>query len=233
MNIDNPEINDNRNYNYFRFLDSDRDEYSIIVEMIEHEKNVIDLGCGNGSLLELLRDQKKCNATGVEISETGIEQCRKKDLNVLHAKIDEPLPFEKDSFDYAVCNVTIQMVMYPEILLKEMKRIASYQIISFPNFAYYKNRLDFLFKGRMPKPMLFGYEWYNTGHIHQFSLRDFYSLVNSIGGLKILSERSFGKVRFIQTKNLFKNFLMNSFPNLFVNIPIILLRKESLDEKSE
>ncbi len=219
MNIDNPEINDNRNYNYSGFLHSDREEYPVIIQLVEPNKKVIDLGCGNGSLLELLREQKNCQTAGVEISDSGIEQCRKKDLNVLHAKIDEPLPFEDNSFDYSICNVTIQMVMYPEILLKEMKRISRYQIISFPNFAYYKNRIDFLLKGRMPKPMLFGYEWYSTGHIHQLSLNDFFALVNSIGGLQVF------RVEVIKSKSILKNFLMKSLPNLFLQIPIILLKK--------
>jgi methionine biosynthesis protein MetW len=85
------------------------------------------------------------------------------------------------SFDYAICNVTLQMVMYPEVTLREMKRIAQCQIISFPNFAFLLNRLELLLLGRMPRRMLSGYSWYNTGHIHQFSIRDFLVLSKESG----------------------------------------------------
>ena len=119
-------------------------------------------------------------------------------------EIDEPLSYADNEFDLSICHITIQMVMYPEVLLKEMKRISKFQIISFPNFAFYKNRMDLLFNGRMPKPMLFGYKWFSTGHIHQFSLKDFEYLVGNIGGLKITSKN------FISSKNVLKIFCSKS-----------------------
>ena len=109
------------------------------------------------------------------------------------------------------------MVMYPEVLLNEMKRISKYQIVSFPNFAHYKNRLDLLFKGKMPKPMLFGYKWYNTGHIHQLSIKDFYELVDDVGGMKVL------KIKNLMGPNPIKRFISMVIPNVFVPETIFLL----------
>ncbi len=103
-----------------------------------------------------------------------------------------------------------------------MKRIFGYQIVSFPNFRFYKTRLDVLLKGRMPRPMLFGYEWYNTGHIHQLSISDFEALVNETGELKIIERK------FLKLNNRIKNFLMYLFPNLFQQISIFLLAKENV-----
>ncbi|MFA6980126.1 MAG: methionine biosynthesis protein MetW [Ignavibacteriaceae bacterium] len=213
--------NDNRNYDYSSGYSENRLEYSIIMDLIEPRSKVIDLGCGNGALLSLLKSEKQIDETGIEISDSGLAFCKNKKLNVFKHTIDSILPFEDNSFDYSICNVTIQMVMYPEVLLGEMKRISKYQIISFPNFAYYKNRLDMLLKGRMPKPMLFDYKWYNTGHIHQFSFNDLIDLLNEIGGLNIK------EIGFAKTNNLVKNFMIETYPNLFMPIPIFYLEKVS------
>lgn len=148
-----------------------------------------------------------------------MESCKASGLNVQVGSIDQKLPVGDNTFDYAICNVTIQMVMYPEVLLSEMKRIAKHQIISFPNFSFYKNRIDLLLNGRMPLSGLFGYNWYDTGHIHQLSIKDFNLLVNHIGGLEILERKS------VKSGNPLKDFLIQSFPNLFEQIPVFLLRK--------
>ena len=220
--IDIPGKDDNRNYIYSENQTQIREEYNYISNLIVPGSTVIDLGCGNGSLLKKLIDEKSIKGQGIELSPSGVESCLKKGLTVLQGRIDEKLAYEDDSFDYAVCNVTIQMVMYPENLLKEMKRISKYQIISFPNFAFYKNRIDLLFNGRMPKPMLFHYEWYNTGHIHQFSIKDFYQIINYVGELNI------DRLIWAKTDSFIKNFLSKTFPNLFMAIPIFLLSKNNV-----
>lgn len=218
-NINSPLHNDNRNYDYNSTPVEEREEYKLICEMVEPNSKVIDLGCGNGSLLENLIKEKNVKGEGIELSSSGVEICQRKGLKVQRGRIDEKLSFANDTFDYAICNVTIQMVMFPEVLLSEMKRIAKYQIVSFPNFAHYKNRIDLLLRGRMPKPMLFGYKWYNTGHIHQLSVKDFYELVNDVGGLRIL------KVNALGSRNPLKNFLLKYFPNVFQILNVYLLVK--------
>ena len=172
---------DNRNYNYSSLELEEREEYKYVIELIKPNSKVIDLGCGSGSLMKRLIEEKNVDVQGIDVSETAVEICRKKGLKAERGEIDKLLNISDNSFDYSICNVTMQMVMYPEVLLKEMKRISKYQVVSFPNFAFYKNRLDLLLNGRMPKPMLPDHSWYNTGHIHQFSVKDFFELVNSVG----------------------------------------------------
>ncbi|OGU74879.1 MAG: hypothetical protein A2V93_04310 [Ignavibacteria bacterium RBG_16_34_14] len=210
---------DNRNYDYSSFESEEREEYKYIIDFIKPNSKVIDLGCGNGTLMKKLVNEKHAGVYGIDVSESAIEICRKKGLKADKGEIDKPLKVEDDSFDYSVCNVTMQMVMYPEVLLKEMKRISKYQIISFPNFAFYKNRIDLFFNGRMPKPMLPNHTWFNTGHIHQFSIKDFYELVNYVSGLKIIDRKD------VTSKNSVQKFFTGNFPNLFSGIPIFLLTK--------
>jgi methionine biosynthesis protein MetW len=216
-NFDIPGVDENREYDYSSKKIQHRAEYEYIVDFVRQGSKVIDLGCGNGSLLELLRDKKKIEAHGIELSESGVDVCKGKNLNVLQGRIDTKLSFDDDYFDYAICNVTVQMVMYPEVLISEMKRIAKYQIISFPNFAFYRNRIELLINGTMPKSMLFGYNWYNTGHIHQFSIKDFLGFVKASENFTIVDWKH------IPDSTGFKKFLMTKFPNLFQLIPIFLL----------
>jgi methionine biosynthesis protein MetW len=92
-----------------------------------------------------------------------------------------------------MCKVTLQMVMYPEKLLSEMVRVASRQIVCFPNFANLRNRVELLLMGRMPRAMLFGYSWWDTGHIHQLSVRDFEEYLPRVG-LRIRRRAFFGRL---------------------------------------
>ncbi len=212
--IDTPGVNDNRRYDYASHQEQERKEYPYIVDCVGPGSRVIDLGCGNGSLLKILKAKKGVDEAGIELTQSGVEACKSKGLNVRQGRIDVPLDGIQDkSFDYAICNVTIQMVMFPEVLLTEMKRIARYQIVSFPNFAHWLNRLDLLLKGRMPRRMLFGYEWYNTGHIHQFSVRDFEEYVAHDGFT--VKERIYFRSNLATVLNL--------NPNLFATIGIYTL----------
>jgi methionine biosynthesis protein MetW len=163
---------DNRNYVYSNDSQTKRSEFQVIENIVGRNKRVIDLGCGDGSLIQILiKNGNTCR--GMEITKSGVEACRKKGLKVIEGRIDEKLPFKDKSFDFAVCNVTLHMVMYPETLLREMKRISKKQIITFPNFAFVLNRIELLFFGVFPGWSLFGYQWYSTGHIHQLSIKDF------------------------------------------------------------
>lgn len=220
MSLFNELANDNRNYNYPAQSQMNRPEYGTIIKLVPEASRVIDLGCGDGSLLRYLTDEKRIVGTGLERSETGVQAAKAKGLSAHCQPIDIELSqFKKNQFDIAISNVTLQMLMYPEILLQEMARIAPRQIISFPNFASYKNRLDLLFNGRMPRPLLYGYSWYSTGHIHQLSLRDFYELADAVG-LKVKH------LHFLQ-KSSIKRALIRAFPNLFGDV--FILETESRD----
>jgi methionine biosynthesis protein MetW len=211
-------MNDNRNYTFPDDYQEIRHEFDIILDLVPKGSKIIDLGCGNGTLLELLQKTKSVIESGVELSPDGVRICKNKGLNVIQGRIDQKMDFPDDSFDYSICNVTIQMTLYPEILVSEMKRISRYQIISFPNFGFYKNRIEFLINGGMPERSLFGYKWYNTGHIHQCSIKDFNRLIDELG-LKILEQK------FENPHNPVKKLMMKLFPNLFQIVPVFLLTK--------
>lgn len=165
-------MNDNRKYHFALDSVSRRDEYPLIMDWIPAKSRVIDLGCGDGSLLQLLQ-KKKITGEGIEIAPSGVKSARAKGLKVQRGRIDTKLPYADKSFDVAICNVSVQMVAYPEILLSEMQRVAKRQIVTFPNYGFGMNRLDMLLFGRMPRLMLFGYTWSSTGHIHQLSVSDY------------------------------------------------------------
>ncbi|MBM3127919.1 MAG: methyltransferase domain-containing protein [Chloroflexi bacterium] len=203
---------DNREYVWSETR-SARPEYPRIERWITPRARVIDLGCGNGSLLLLLKERKEVAGFGIELAPSGVAACRQKGLDVRQGRIDVALTDVADrSFDYAICNVTLQMVMYPEVTLREMRRIARYQIISFPNFAFFINRLELLLFGRMPRWGLFGYRWYDTGHIHQLSIADFCALARTFD-LTIRQRAYLGKL----------GKLADLAPNFFAQTAILLL----------
>ena len=206
---------DNRNY-FWNDSTSHREEYEHIERWVPQGARVLDLGCGNGSLLQMLKERKTVSELGIEIAPSGIAVCRQRGLNVRQARIDEPLAdLPDDAFDFAICNVTLQMVMYPEVTLREMRRLAHYQIISFPNFAFLLNRLEFAFLGRMPRAMLFGYSWYNTGHIHQLSLKDFIATAGEMG-MRVRERALLGRL----------GRLAMLWPNLLTQTAIFLLERK-------
>ncbi|MFA5109384.1 MAG: methionine biosynthesis protein MetW [Patescibacteria group bacterium] len=206
--FDNPKDNDNRRYDYAGGGFYVREEFPIIDRWIPADSRVIDLGAGNGSLLKYLSERKKIKIEGLEISPSGVANCLKNNLTARGGEIDRTGTYQNyadNEFDYAICNVTLQMVMYPEILLQEMARISKYLIISFPNFAYLGNRLDLLLNGVMPRPMLHKYQWFNTGHIHQLSNRDF-KIFCRRHNLRIIKQEPLGCFKFIARfvwRNLF------------------------------
>jgi methionine biosynthesis protein MetW len=188
-------MNENRRYEWTNRGLCERPEYAIIERWIRRGSKVIDLGCGNGSLLRILKERKGVAELGIELAPSGVEICRSHGLSVRQGPADVELPdVPTDGFDYAVCNVTLQMVMNPEVTLREMRRVARQQIVSFPHFAFLLNRLDMLFRGRMPRPLLFGYDWYSTGHIHQLSIDDFRGTIRSLG-LVVQEAEYLGRLR--------------------------------------
>jgi len=218
----NKRYNDNRNYKYKSLSTTNRIEFSTIFDWVSDRSCVVDLGCGDGTLLGLLRE-RGIKGEGIDISESGVEAAKKKGLVVRRGRIDVTLPYGGNQFDFAICNATVQMVMYPEVLIKEMKRIGKKQVISFPNFAFILNRLDLLLSGRMPRYMIPGYKWYSTGHIHQLSVRDFKSFCRD-NNIKILREKYIFSRLFFWIPRFFQ--LM--FPNLFAASGLFLTTSEEI-----
>lgn len=149
--------------------------YNIICELVENGSNVLDLGCGDGTLLKMLHDKKNTFGKGIEISQENVIKAINKGLSVIQGNIDDGLEdFAGQDIDYVILNQTLQSVQKPDFVIEEMLRTGKKAIVSFPNFAYWKIRLYLLFKGKMPKSKRLPFEWYDTPNIHLLTVKDFF-----------------------------------------------------------
>jgi methionine biosynthesis protein MetW len=212
---------DNRSYKYSSSSISKRGEYAIISKWVKKGANIIDLGSGDGSLLKILKEGKKTKGLGIEISSSGVRSAKMKGVKSIVGRIDAKLPFKDKEFDYAICNATLQMVMYPEVLIREMVRISKKQIFTFPNFAFFLNRIDLLLFGRMPRFMLFGYRWYSTGELHQLSIKDFRDFCSK-NHIRVLGVKYIGPGRILSLPII---ILTKLFPNMFASIGVFLTKE--------
>ncbi len=148
--------------------------HDLVVSLVPDNSKVLDLGCGDGVLLERLQDEKNVKGFGVEISESGVSKCVEKGLYCYQGDIDEGLSDYRDnSFDFVILNLTLQNTKKPRYVLKEAMRIGNKAVVSFPNFGYYKTRMNILIKGKVPRNELFPYEWYESPDIHMLSIDNF------------------------------------------------------------
>ncbi len=150
-----------------------RPDFAAIAAWIPQGSSVLDLGCGDGSLLRYLRETREVLGYGVEISDANIAACIANHVNVIQDDLESGLAdFESDSFDFVILSQTLQATRHTEALLKEILRVGREGIVSFPNFGYWKNRLQVLF-GNMPVSKELPYQWYDTPNVHLCTLRDF------------------------------------------------------------
>ena len=148
--------------------------YDLIINEIPEGSRVLDLGCGDGSLLEELQRKRNIDGYGVELTPEEVSTCVEKGLYVYQGDVDDGLADYRDnSFDYVILNQTIHYTKRPQFVLAEILRICRSAIISFPNFANYTTRLHLLFKGVMPRNRLHPYDWYASPNIHHLSIKDF------------------------------------------------------------
>ena len=149
-------------------------DHAIIDRWIKPGARVLDLGCGDGTLLSRLQQSKHIRGYGLEIDADKIQLCVEKGVNVIEQNIEAGLHnFDDKSFDTVVMSQTLQTMYYPDKILAEMLRVGRECIVTFPNFGHYKARIQLLIKGRMPVSDLLPYEWYNTPNIHFCTLNDF------------------------------------------------------------
>jgi len=160
-----------------------RGDLRLVASLVPAESRVLDLGCGDGSLLAHVRDERGCVVRGVELSRQGVASCVAKGIPVVQADLDEGLAVLSDGdFDVVVLSQTLQVVRRPDHVLREMLRVGRTGIVSFPNFANWKVRGYLAFKGRMPVSRVIPYAWYETPNIHHTTLRDFRVLCVEVGG---------------------------------------------------
>ena len=151
-----------------------RVDYELIDSLIEPKSRVLDVGCGDGELLAQLIGDKNILGEGIELDQDLVVHSIQRGLSVIHRDIERGLDqYATDSFDYAILSQTLQTVKDPEKVFKELLRVANKVIISFPNFAHYRCRLQLLLKGRAPRTKQLPFRWYDTPNIHCLSLKDF------------------------------------------------------------
>ena len=154
-----------------------RADQSLIAKWIKHNARVLDLGCGDGALLANLQKKQNVSGYGIEIDEENIISCLKNGVNVIQTDLDAGLSqFDNNTFDYVIMTQTLQAIYYPEKLLTEMTRVGKEAIVTFPNMAHWKCRIQMALGGHMPKSKTLPYEWHNTPNIHLCSLDDFENL---------------------------------------------------------
>ena len=159
-----------------------RVDLEVIADFIAPRARVLDVGCGDGQLLELLQTDKQVDGRGVEISQRGVNQCVARGLSVIQGDADKDLVYYADKvFDFVILSQTLQATRNPKHVLDDLLQIGERAIVSFPNFGYWRVRLSLLLKGRMPVTKELPYSWYDTPNIHFCTIRDFVNLCEEVG----------------------------------------------------
>ena len=152
-------------------------EFEIIASLLPNDSRVLDIGCGDGTLMKFLSKEKNIDVRGLELNEENIESCISKGLSVIEGNAETELgQFPNKSFDFVVLSQTLQAFYSPVVVLDHLLRIGKSSIVSIPNFGYWKVRCSLLFNGRMPETKSLPYKWYNTPNLHMCTIKDFYEL---------------------------------------------------------
>lgn len=197
-----------------------RADLQLITELVPRGSRVLDLGCGDGSLMAHLRDERGCTVRGIELDHADIAAAIERGLSVVEADLDAGLAGYPDaSFDVVVLSQTLQVVRKPALVLREMLRVGERGIISFPNFGHWRVRGYLAARGRMPVSRSIPYTWYDTPNIHHTTIKDFRDFVSANGGrieqeVSLLTEawhlREIRRVRF--------------WPNLLADTAVAVVR---------
>lgn len=194
--------------------DEERSDLEAIAEWIESGSTVLDLGCGDGELLEYLVAEKGVHGMGVDIDLDKIVACARKGIPVVQKDLNGSLEcFETGSYDYVIVSQTIHQLKEPDRMMAEILRIGRRAIVSFPNFGHYSLRLQLFVSGRMPKSSALPFEWYRTPNIHLMTIADFETFCRE-RGLRILRRVDISRRRF--RRRLF-------WPNLLSEGTVLLL----------
>lgn len=196
------------------FINDTRLDHEVILDLIEPNSRVLDLGCGDGKLLSLLIAKKNCRGTGIEIDEKAVYQSIARGLTISHEDINYALKSYPDRrFDYVILNESLQEVLKPLNTIFEALRVGKKAIIGIPNFCQLRSRLQIFFQGRVPVTRELPYQWYDTPNLRFLSLKDFESFCKA-HGITIRKRIALGLGQ--------KVFFM---PNLFAHSGIFVLEK--------
>ena len=189
-----------------------RSDYRIIGEIVEPNTKVLDLGCGDGELLEWLAVNKGVDARGVEISSAKVQRAIARGVSVYQGDIDQGLAdYPDQAFDYVVLSQTLQETHRPRRVLREMLRVGRRVIVAFPNYGHWSVRLSLLFSGRAPKTELFPYDWFESPNIHFLTVHDFENLA-ALDGLRVERRYFLSGAQRVQL-----------FPNLLAEVAVFLV----------
>lgn len=198
-----------------------RVDLQLIADMIEPHSRVLDVGCGDGTLLDYLVHFRHVDGRGIELSTEGVKASISSGLSVIQGDADTDLKDYPDNvFDYVVLSQTLQAMVQPKVVLENLLRISKRAIVSFPNFAHWRARLSLGLLGRMPVSKTLPYEWYETPNIHLCTIHDF---VNLCRELDIIIEAQ----RILDTNGRIRNVSTTLFSaNLFGEQAVFLLSKK-------
>ncbi|WP_428698719.1 methionine biosynthesis protein MetW [Stappia sp.] len=165
-----------------------RGDHRLVADLVTPRARVLDIGCGDGELLDLLVREKQVDGRGIELSQAGVNACVARGLSVVQGDADRDLSdYPDDAFDFVILSQTLQATYAPRQVLQELLRIGSNVIVSFPNFGFWRNRLQLMFKGSMPVTDYLPYSWYDTPNIHFCTIRDFVSMCGEVDARMVRS----------------------------------------------
>ena len=149
-------------------------EFQIITQLINKQSRVLDVGCGDGGLMQYLKENKNVDIRGLEISKNNVRKCISKGLTTIEGDAEKDLiQFPNKSFDYVILSQTLQAFLNPQLVINELLRVGKQAIVTIPNFGYWKIRLHLLLKGTMPVTKTLPNEWYDTPNLHMCTIKDF------------------------------------------------------------
>ncbi|MBY6265269.1 methionine biosynthesis protein MetW [Azospirillum sp. 412522] len=196
-----------------------RDDLKLIAEMVEANSRVLDVGCGDGALLDYLSHAKNVDGRGIELSMDGVRQCVAHGLSVIQGDAETDLKdYPAEAFDYVILGQTLQAMKQPRDVLEMLCRIGRRAIVSVPNFGYWRVRMQLMLTGRMPVTEKLGYQWWETPNIHFCTLRDFVVLTEEMG---ITIEQT----RIIDRAGRVTSRAHSGFANLLGEQGVFLLRR--------
>ena len=193
-------------------------EFKVIADLLPNNTRVLDVGCGDGALMDFLVKEKNIEVRGLELNQNNVQECIYKGLPVIQGNAETELyQFPKQSFDYVVLSQTLQAFYQPDKVLRELLRIGKSVVVSIPNFGYWKVRTSLLLFGKMPVTKTLPNTWFNTPNLHMCTIKD---LFNYCEDQNIMIKKVIGvnenKISLIKKNNL-------EMKNLFSKLGVFLI----------